>query len=230
MKGDLVTYLTNQYYKNEQTKSEPGPVITISREYGCPAKLVAEKLNEIINTKLALKGLKVKWKWISKEILSEAAQELSMQPEEISYVFDYEQKGILDDILSSHSRKYYKSDRQIRQTIANVIRSFAIQGNAIIVGRGGVVIAKDIPLSLHINLEAPLEWRAVRTAAKYQLSLEQARKTAIETDKKRREFREYFAGKGTDYTRFDLTINCMTLSVEEISQLILKTAEIRKLI
>jgi cytidylate kinase len=230
MKGDLVTYLTNQYYKNEQIKSEPGPVITISREYGCPAKIVAEKLNDLINTKLSSRGSKERWKWISKEILSEAAQELSMQPEEISYVFDYEQKGILDDILSSHSRKYYKSDRKIRQTVANVIRSFAVQGNVIIVGRGGVVIAKDIPLSLHINLEAPLEWRAVRTAAKYQLSLEQARKTAIETDKKRQEFREYFAGKGSDYTRFDLSINCMTLSVDEISQLILKTAEIRKLI
>ena len=230
MKGDLVTYLTHQYYKNEQTKSEPGPVITFSREYGCPSKLVAEKLIELINTKLSLKASKERWKWVSKEILSEAAHELSMEPEQISYVFDYEQKGILDDILSSHSRKYYKSDRQIRQTIANVIRSFAIQGNVIIVGRAGVVITKDIPRSLHINLEAPLEWRAVRTAAKYQLTIEQAKKTAIETDKKRREFREYFAGKGNDYTRFDLTINCMNLSVEEISQLILKAAEIRKLI
>jgi cytidylate kinase len=229
MKVDLVTYLTH-HYKNEQLKSEPGPVITISREYGCPAKLVAEKLTELINIKLSTHGSKEHWKWISKEILSEAAQELSMKPEEISYVFDYEQKGILDDILSSHSRKYYKNDKTIRQTIANVIRSFAVQGNIIIVGRGGVVIAKDIPRSLHINLEAPLEWRAVRTAAKYQLSLEQARKTAIETDKKRREFREYFAGKGTDYTRFDLTVNCMTLSVDEISEFILKIAEIRKLI
>jgi cytidylate kinase len=230
MKGDLVTYLTHQYYKNEQTKSEPGPVITISREYGCPAKTVAARLVELFNLKLASRNSKDKWKWISKEILSEAAHELSMSPEEISYVFDYEQKGILDDILSSHARKYYKSDRKIRQTIANVIRSSAIQGNVIIVGRGGVVIAKDIPRSLHINLEAPLDWRAVRTATKYSLSLEQAKKCAIETDIKRKEFRESFAGKETDYTRFDLTINCMTLSIDEISQIIMKVAEIRKLI
>ena len=230
MKGDLLTYLTHHYYKNEQVKTEPGPVITISREFGCPAKMVAVKLTELINQKLATRGIKDQWKWISKEILSEAASELSMQPEEISYVFDYEQKSILQDIFSSHSRKYYQSDRKIRQTVANVIRSFAVQGNVIIVGRGGVVIAKDILRSLHINLEAPLEWRAVRTAEKHQVSLEEARKMANDIDKKRREFREYFAGKGTDYTRFDLTINCMTLSVDEISELILKIAEIRKLL
>ncbi len=229
MKGDLLTYLTHHYYKNAAIKTEPGPVITISRECGCPAKTVAAKLTELINQKLLAKSIKEQWKWISKEILSEAAKELSLQPEEISYVFDYEQKSILEDIFSSHSHKYYQSDRKIRQTIGNVIRSFAVQGNVIIVGRGGVVIAKDIPHSLHINLEAPLEWRTIRNAEKHHLSLEDARKMAIDIDKKRKEFREYFVGKNTDYTRFDLSINCMTLSVDEISELILKLAEIRKL-
>lgn len=230
MKGDLLTYLTHHYFKNEQVKTEPGPVITVSREFGCPGKMVAGKIVELLNQKLTARGVKERWKWISKEILSEAARELSLQPEEISYVFDYEQKSILQDIFSSHARKYYKSDRQIRQTVASVIRSFAIQGNVIIVGRGGVAIAKDIPRSLHINLEAPLEWRTVRTAEKHQISLDDARKMAIDIDKKRKEFREYFAGKNTDYTRFDLIINCMTLSVDEISEIILKVAEIRKLI
>ena len=51
-----------------------------------------------------------------------------------------------------------------------------------------------------------------------------------DTDKKRKQFREYFEGKNTDYTQFDLTLNCMTLSIEEIVKIILKTAEIRKLI
>ena len=52
-------------------------------------------------------------------------------------------------------KDYYKSDLKIRTTIAKVIRKFANEGNAIIVGRGGVAITRDIPLSLHIFLEAP---------------------------------------------------------------------------
>jgi cytidylate kinase len=230
MKGDLLTYLTHRYYKSEGTKTEPGPVITISREFGCPSKMIAAKLTDLINSKLAARGIKDTWKWISKEILTEAARELSMQPDEIQYVFDYEQKGILGDILSSQAHKYYKSDKKIRNTVADVIRTFGIHGNVIIIGRGGVAICKDIPRSLHLNLEAPLEWRAVLISQKYDLTIDKAKKLALDTDKKRREFREYFAGKNTDYTRFDVSFNCMTLSVDEIADSILKIAEVRHLV
>src|SRR5512133_2244591 len=152
MKTNLVTYLTHRYYKDDQKKTEPGPVITISREYGCPGKQIAEKLCNALTDKLKSRGEKSEWRWVSKEILTEAANELQVNPEEIKYVFDYEQKGILDDILKAQGQRYYKNDRKIRNTIGNVIRSFGIQGNVIIVGRAGVVLTKDIPRSLHISL------------------------------------------------------------------------------
>jgi cytidylate kinase len=106
----------------------------------------------------------------------------------------------------------------------------AHEGYVIIVGRGGVAITHDIPRSLHINLEAPLEWRTARVAENYKISLDEARKSALEIDKNRKEFREYFQGKETDYTRFDLIFNCMTFTIEEIVHIILKAAEIRKLV
>jgi cytidylate kinase len=230
MRTDLVTYLTHRYYKDEQRKTEPGPVITISREYGCPGKHVAENLSLALNAKLSEKGEKPVWRWVSKEILTEAAKELQVEPNEIKYVFDYEQKGILDDILKSQGQRYYKNDRKIRNTIGSVIRSYGIQGNVIIVGRAGVVLTRDIFHSLHVNLEAPLDWRASRTSEKLCLSLEKARKYAVDMDKKRLEFREYYVGKGTDYTRFDISLNCMMLSVDEIVEILLNVASIRKLI
>jgi cytidylate kinase len=106
----------------------------------------------------------------------------------------------------------------------------AAEGNVIIVGRGGVAITHDIARSLHVLLEAPLEWRTVRIAENYNISQEEAKKTALDIDKKRKEFREYFQGKGSDYTSFDLTINCMSFSIEEIMHIILRTAEIRKFV
>jgi cytidylate kinase len=106
----------------------------------------------------------------------------------------------------------------------------AFEGHVIIVGRGGVAIAHDIPRSLHIMLEAPMDWRILRVEENYHISPYEARKTAIEVDRKRKEFREYFQGKNSDYTRFDLTFNCMTFSIEEMVQIIIKAAEVRKLI
>lgn len=231
MKFDLLKYMSERMQSGSEDFQEAGPVITISRLYGCPAKKVAKLLTEQLADKMIAHGKKeVEWKYVTKEILSESARELRMAPKQIKYVFDYEQKSIIDDILSAQSSKYYKSDRRIRNTIARVIRNMAIEGRMIIVGRGGVAITRDMPRSLHIDLEAPLEWRVVRTAEKYALSLEQAEKAVIDIDKKRKQFREYFEGKNTDYTWFDLTFNCMTLSVEEIVKIIVKTMEVRKLL
>ena len=162
--------------------------------------------------------------------MAESARALEIDPEKIKYVFDYEQKSMVDDIISAQFNKYYKSERKIRNTVAKVIRNMAYEGNVIIVGRGGVAITHDIPKSLHVMLEAPLEWRTVRIAENYKISQEEAKKSAIDVDKKRKEFREYFQGKNSDYTRFDLTINCMSFSIEEIVHIIQKVAEIRKLV
>ena len=102
-----------------------------------------------------------------------------------------------------------------------MIRKFANEGNAIIVGRGGVAITRDIPLSLHIFLEAPLEWRALRVAEKHNWSIDKARSYAQSIDKKRTSFRDFFQGKGNDYTRFDIKLNCMTLEPADVIDIII---------
>jgi cytidylate kinase len=226
MQGDLVTYLKKRYEDSQSKITGPGPVITLSREYGCPAKLIAQKLAEILSEKKTGNCEKVPWKWYSKEILEESAKLLQMDPSKIKYVFDYEKKGTLEDFFSSFTN-YYKSDRAIRNTIGQVIRDLAMQGHAIIVGRGGIAVTHDIPKSLHINLEAPLEWRALRVSQHYDISVDKARETCIDTDKKRKEFRDYFEGKNTDYTIADMTFNCMTLTPDEIAVTIVKMVEVR---
>jgi len=230
MKVDLSKYLDDWYKEDSAKNIFPGPVVTISRELGCPAKsmacLLAEKLNSI-KTPLAKDH---PWKWISKEIMQESAKMLNVDCSQIQHVFDYRSRGLLEDLLLTQSRDYYKTDTKIRATIAKVIRKIAVEGNAIIVGRGGVAITRDIPKSLHICLEAPLEWRALRTAEKHELSLDQARQYAQDIDKKRKQFRDFFHGQGTDYTRFDLKINCMTNTIEEITDIIIGGMKARKLI
>ncbi|MBN1182489.1 MAG: cytidylate kinase-like family protein [Bacteroidales bacterium] len=234
MKYDLVNYLQKRFEQHESqskmTEFDYGPVITLSREYGCPAKRIAEKLSEKLTQVNKTKGNKQQWKWIGKEILAEAAKELSVDPSKIKYLFNYEQRGFLDDIFASYSSKYYKSSRKVKNTVRDVIRSIGKEGNCIIVGRGGVAITHDIIKSLHVNLEAPLEWRAIRVSERYNISIPKARDYALDIDKKRKAFREQFEGKNTDYTTFDLTLNCMTLTMDEIVDIIVHTAEIRKLI
>ncbi|HEX2393999.1 MAG TPA: cytidylate kinase-like family protein [Bacteroidales bacterium] len=230
MNIDLLKYVSDRIHEEGGKGKETGPVITLSREYGCPAKIIAGRLAEELTRKLFAKGKDIKWKYVTKEIMAESAKALEIDPEKIKYVFQYEQKSMVDDIISAQFNKYYKSERKIRNTVARVIRNMAAEGHVIIVGRGGVAITHDISRSLHIMLEAPLEWRTVRIAENFKISLEEAKKAALDVDKKRKEFREYFQGKDSDYTRFDMNINCMSFSIEEIVHIILRVAEIRKLV
>lgn len=230
MKSDLSKYKETWYKEDAAKNIFPGPVVTISRELGCPAKKIACKLCEELNKIKSSKAKEHVWRWISKEILSDSAKELNVDCNQIEYIFNYKSRNILEDLLLAQSKDYYKSDIKIRSTIAKVIRGYAVKGNAIIVGRGGVAITRDIPKSFHIMLEAPLEWRGVRVASKYKLSLEQARSFSMSIDKKRAHFRDIFQGKGNDYTRFDMKLNCMTLSNDEIVDIIIAALYARSMI
>jgi cytidylate kinase len=216
MKIDLSKYLTERYQDSMIKQEYEGPVVTIARDFGCSASKIAARLTNQLNQLKDSKSKNIRWRWISKEILAESARELEMDPAAIKYVFQYERKTVFDDILSSQSIKYYKSDRKIRKTVAQVIRNIASEGNVVIIGRGGVAITKDIERSLHVKLEAPLEWRALRLSEKFCISLDQAKKRALEIDKKREQFRNYFHGTGSDYTRFDVRFNAMSLSPDDI--------------
>ncbi|MBI9037528.1 MAG: hypothetical protein JEY97_05285 [Bacteroidales bacterium] len=68
----------------------------------------------------------------------ESAKELELNPAKIEYVFLSQQKSAIDEFVSAMTKKYFKSDKAIRKTIINVIRSILNDGDVVIVGRGGI--------------------------------------------------------------------------------------------
>jgi cytidylate kinase len=228
-KIDLTEYLRQRYLERNAPEKDPGPVITISREMGCPGKKVAQLLQDALNQKAIKEHLDIEWKWVSKEIFESAAKELELEPESIKNAFKHP-RGIIEEIINSQSKKYYVNDRRIRKTIGEVIRSMANDGHAIIVGRGGIALTRDIPKSLHISLEAPIDWRCALISEKQGLSLPDAKKYIQGIDKRRERYRAYYQGKDNDYTWFDVRFNCMTLTINEIVDSIVKMMEIRKLV
>lgn len=227
MKIDLSRYALDRVREKDHKVKCVGPVITISREFGCPSKTIARKLVSTINR---ITG-KDEWDWVSKEILERSAEELDVKPEEIKYVFEYEVKGIFDEILSAQSKKYHRSDKKIRKSIANVIKGIANDGNVVIVGRGGVAITKDCPDAFHIKLQAPLEWRVKGVISRREnMSYEDGVKYTLDYDKKRKRFLDYYWGGESDNSIFDAIFNCSTMSVEEIVESIIQILKMRGLI
>lgn len=207
-----------------------GPYISISRDFGCLANPIARHLTKELSKRYKAKGVHREWKWLNKQILEESAKALDVSPSKIKYIFQSERKSMIDEIVGALSTRYYKSDKKIRNTIIEVIRSIARSGDVIIVGRGGVAFGRDNPNSLHIKLTAPIEWRVKRIQENYNKSDSEALMYVLDVDQERKYLIDSFLGYETDLSIFDLVFNRKTMQDKEIISIILNVIESRKMI
>jgi cytidylate kinase len=229
MPNFLEQYLKDKYHHEEFSDTAPGPVVTISREFGCEGRIISRKLADKLNTNYRAIGQKRDWEIINKEILETSAQELKTDPRKLEYVFEEPRKTI-DDFLMSLTEKQYYSDWKIKETVKKVIRSFAVEGYAIITGRAGAQITRDIEKSLHVRLIAPFQWRVDHIAEKHNLLPKEAHRTVKEMDKNRQRLLETFAkDSGCNYC-YDVHYNLKFLSTDQIVSDILHMMQLKKLI
>jgi cytidylate kinase len=223
---------------------EAGPVITISRQTGCGARGIAWEICEELNKPLPSvetdgnRGktdgnawkTEGKWKYISREILQESAEQLNLDPEALKNVIDDKNRGMMDQIVGALSTHSHKSDQKIMKTVQDVIRQFAYNGKVIIIGRGGASICHDIKHSLHIRLVAPQDWRIAEIARRLDFS----KAYAAEYVKKRDEERELLVtkllGKKPDSSAYDVELNRSRFTEKELADIIINIAEAKGLI
>lgn len=222
-------YLEKKDIDESSISSRSGPVITISREYGCNGEHLAQKIAEGINNLPAEKP-RPKWSTISKEVLEIAAEELRTHPETISHIFDAKKKGFLENLAASFVKKYYVGDMRILKTLKKVIFSMAANGNVVIVGRASCAIAQKIPHSLHIKIIAPINYRADVISGRYHITLKQAKESINTVFVQRAAFMKFFIGEKRENEFYDIVINRSKFDEDYIVDLILSVAKDRDLI
>jgi cytidylate kinase len=222
MTNILLQYMVERFNRpdvKEPFTSLTLPFITISREYGCPAKEVAAFIERKLNSGLEPKSSSRKWTVISKEIMEQAAKELNVEPARIERIFHETKRSTIDEILNALSEKYYKSDRKIINTLSSVITDFAKKGHIILIGRNGAGITRDLPNGLHVRLVAPLEWRIKRLLDKgYFMTTEEAKAHTDEIDYMRSIYRKT---KTFVEPVFDIYYNTERFNPEQIADSII---------
>ncbi|HOP05369.1 MAG TPA: cytidylate kinase-like family protein [Tenuifilaceae bacterium] len=216
--------------EEEEIITEFGPVITLSREYGCYGSEIAQLLADKINHAKVYTEERDRWVFVSHQVLHDASTNMGTEPRDISHIFGAEEKSFFGDLVSLFSKDKYISDSHIKRTIARVVRSYSEQGKSIIVGRAGCVIAKHIEKAIHVKLIAPFEWRVSRIMERFSISHAEAESKVKETDKRRETFMKFFRGKKPDSELFDLILNRSTLSNEDIVNIIYFFAQNRGLV
>ena len=224
MSNLLENYLSKRGTAKEVSKKNiaalGGPVITISRQVGCNAVMLAEQIAARLNSVKSDN----KWKVISKEIFQESAKELNMDPNQIIKTVHQSEKYAFGEMLKAFSNKKYVSERKIGKTIKGVILNIATDGYSIMVGRAVHIIAKDIKKALHVRLVAPLEFR-VNSIMKYNhLNREEALAYIKKTDKERKAYRKALLKDDLQNTLFDITLNRSVFTDEELVEIIVHAA------
>lgn len=230
MGNSLMIYLNKRLKEENSTgkvnPSMTGPVITISREVGCNglrlAHLIAKRLN-------AHKPA-TDWKVLSKEVFYQSAKELNLEPDRVSRILKQTNKFTFDEILQAFNDKQFKSERRIVKTVSEVVRSFAVDGFAVIVGRAGHIIAKDIKNALHIRLVAPLEYRINTIMENKQLNREEAIVFIQKVENERYAFRKAISETRLNEEMFDLTLNRSSFSGDELVDIIEYAVDKKKIL
>jgi cytidylate kinase len=234
MKDFLSHYFEQTGQKANEKLHHPGPVVTISRECGCSAKRIATKLSKILTGYNYLSETKtdVEWKWVSKEIIELAAQELEMDAGKIRNVFLSEAKQSVHEITQafSNSKVYDADDQEVIDTVKSVVRSICEEGHYIIVGRAASVISQDIPRRLSIKLQAPLDWRINRIMQISNMSWAEAQQYVLEIDRQRDLFVEHVAGRKLDNNDFDIIFNYSTMLDDQIVDVIVNVLKNKRII
>ena len=227
MESLLLKYMTERLEFTKVKHSQQGPVITISRECGCPGNEIAELLTEKLNQKLVKEGHAPIWKWVNKEILLRASEELKLNPKDVDTHIKASEIGVIHDLVTSFTETYHIRNAKIKKVIYDVIRNLAIEGHVIIVGRGSGTIAWDIPNSLHLYLEAPLSWKSNVVSNQKGISIAEARKLVLERDMQRMKFREGYRTKFSDEIYYHERFNCKSMTSEQICHMAYHAAEIK---
>jgi cytidylate kinase len=228
MENLLLKYMGKSLADEIPGSSETLPLVTISREFGCPSKLIAQMLVDALNKKGEATHAR-KWKFINKEVLESAAKELQLNPMDVKYLLSVGEKGLLEDVLVSFSSMYV-SNIKIKRTLIKVVTTIAQSGHVVLVGRGSAAILQGRPWTLHIRLQAPVEWRIPEICKLKNVNEDEAAKMIVTIDHQRRSLYELILGRKFDPNVFDVVFNCATIPKQQIVQGILGMMEDRGMI
>ncbi|MDA3842819.1 MAG: cytidylate kinase-like family protein [Candidatus Kapabacteria bacterium] len=218
-------YLSEKHKYMDGQLKEAGPLITISRDHGCfgfhVTKHIISKIREITVDNVKNK----EWTYLNKEIMTEAAEDLQTHPEQIDKMFADSDKHSIGKFFDAMVKHTYATDKQVLETVKQVINAQAWEGNVIIVGRSAASITQRIEKSLHVKLVAPLEFRIRQVEKLKGITYKEASTEVKEADKRRTQYLKKFSDHKTDIDLYDMTINTSRFSETAIADMIVRIAQ-----
>jgi cytidylate kinase len=200
----------------DKRRLETYPFVAISREFGCEALALAQQLVDTLNERCRPS---IPWVYYDRALLDKVAEEPDMQRAILDMLDDKRRvaMGNLFDNIINHKA----TDALVVRKLAELIRTLAMHGRAVLVGRGSYLVTQDLRNGMHIRLVAPRAWRVQAIAANRNLSTSEAEKTVAEGEKQRHHYINTFFVLDPDFPfPHDLVIDNSRFNLMQIVEIV----------
>jgi hypothetical protein len=209
---------------------EPAPrkrAVTISRQSGCGAHVVAEKLANYLQSQAPTEASP--WTIFDRNLVERVLADHQL-PARLARFMPEDRVHEIDDITDELFGLRPPSWTLVQQISETILRLVEL-GNVIILGRGANVICADVPHVLHVRLVGSLEHRIQRRQHLQGLDRSEAANVIRHEDLGRqRYFRKHFNKDIDDPLLYHLVINTDLIlpdaAARLIGDLVLQTAPV----
>jgi len=197
--------------------------VTISRQAGCGARVIAEKLAEYLQVGAPKES--APWAVLDRDLVEKVLEEHSL-PRRLAKFMPEDRipeiEDTLDDLLGVHPPSWIL----VRQTAETILR-LAQLGNVILIGRGANVITRRLDHVLHVRLVGSFDRRQERAQQCEHLNRKAALDFIRRADRGRKRYlKKYFGQDIEDPLLYHLIINTDLVPCEKAALII--AAAVRK--
>ena len=191
------------------------PTITLSREFGCEAYPVAERLRELLEKKSG-----ETWVLLDKSLLEQVASNHNLSEDILQKLG--EKNLFLDEMLATFSPRW-KSDKDHFRLLCRHIVSLASAGNVVIVGRGSAFITQSLKNCHHFRMFASMKYETCSISRRLNITSEEAEKMITTKQRQRDTFiRDFLDRDARDLNVYNLVFNNDKNSPEKIARTIME--------
>lgn len=206
---------TIQQAASSESSPQSFPFITISRQAGAGGHSLSTALLDNF-AKQENTDLFGGWKTFDRELCEIVVSDERFAPA-LDSLLNEEYRAPGRELISQIVRPTIDQDI-VMNRVYQVVYALAMMGKAIIVGRAGSEVTRELPLGLSIRLVAPEQPRIQRLADIHGVSLSEAKSMARRLDTQRsRLLRSHFSVDIDDPLAYDVTWNTERATFGEIA-------------
>jgi cytidylate kinase len=210
---------------DSSVRRQPRPFVTISRQAGAGGRRLAEAIVRALESE---KGAPPPsgWQVFDQELCTNVTDDPKLKVL-LANLLDERYHSEAEDYISQLLLRT-SPQRQVLGRVFETVRKLAMAGKAVLVGRAGVVITRDLPCGVHVRLVAGPDTRVQSVMRRFGLTAVGTEKEIAELDRRRSAlFKDYFNKDIDDPLLYDAVFNADSLSLEAIATLVVEMVKRR---